>query len=103
ASAPSFENRFVALPKRHPFRPARTTPRPRIAGIQQALVTAEEISLDHPPEINVDSNGDVRVRFPWDLRPKEHGVASSRLVRVAHYWAGPGYGALHHPRVGHTV
>jgi len=50
-----------------------------------------------------NANGAVRVRFPWDQRPVVAGVPSSAWVRVSHYWAGIGYGALHTPRVGHAV
>lgn len=102
SGAPSFECRLTTLPVEVPFRPARTTPRPRIAGVQPAMVTAEEL-LPGTPEINTNSDGSVRLRFPWDQRPIEAGVPSSRWVRVSHHWAGIGYGALHNPRVGHHV
>ncbi|MEJ7731858.1 MAG: type VI secretion system tip protein TssI/VgrG [Polyangiaceae bacterium] len=97
----SFRSELLAVPGRLRFRPARSTPRPRIAGIQTARVTAEEHadSLD----INADSLGRVRLRFPWDQRPPEDGRPSSIFVRVSQYWAGPGFGALYTPRVGHEV
>ena len=42
------------------------------------------------------------MRFPWDQRDPD-GTPSSKWVRVAQYWAGPGFGALYVPRVGHEV
>jgi type VI secretion system secreted protein VgrG len=96
-----FETRFTALPVGTPFRPEVRTPKPQISGVQTATVTAEEHadSLD----INADSLGRVRLRFPWDQRPPEDGRPSSAFIRVAQYWAGQGYGALYTPRVGHEV
>jgi type VI secretion system secreted protein VgrG len=103
ASSPFVQTRFAVLPATIAFRPALATPRPRIAGVQPAVVTAEEFLPGALPEINANSSGAVRLRFPWDQRPVTPGVPSSRWVRVTHYWAGIGYGALHTPRVGHAV
>src|SRR6202044_1046517 len=63
------ENRFVALPESILFRPAMRTPRPRIHGVQTAVVTAEEFQDGERPAINADKLGRVRLRFPWDQRP----------------------------------
>jgi len=97
------DGRFLALPAKVPFRPPIRTPKPRIAGIQTAVVTAEEHSGDRPV-INADKLGRVRVRFPWDQRPDaKNGTPTSHWIRVSQYWAGAGYGALYTPRVGHEV
>jgi type VI secretion system secreted protein VgrG len=78
-------------------------PKPRIYGLQQAIVTAEEYPDGAQPEINANELGAVRVRFPWDTRPVAPGVPSSRWVSVSQYWAGVRYGSLHTPRVGQFV
>lgn len=98
---PAFESRFQALPADRAFRPERITDRPRILGIQSARVTAEDTSAE-PGQVHTNAEGQVRVRFPWDQRVEE-GTATSKWVRVAQYWAGPGFGALYTPRVGHEV
>jgi type VI secretion system secreted protein VgrG len=96
-----FECAFEVLPASVRFRPGLATPRPRIDGVQTAIVSAEEVGSP-PPEIHRNARGDVRVRFPWDERIEE-GRPSSTWVRVSQGWAGAGYGQLFTPRVGHEV
>jgi type VI secretion system secreted protein VgrG len=99
-----YENRFVALPEGMMFRPAMRTPRPRIHGVQTAVVTAEEFQDGERPVINADKLGRVRLRFPWDQRPDTNdSTPTSDWIRVSQYWAGASYGALYTPRVGHEV
>lgn len=103
APTPGLDNRFLALTRDLQFRPAMLTPKPRIHGVQSAIVTAEEHDPDRP-KINADKQARVRVRFPWDQRPDTGDkTPSSRWIRVSQYWAGAGYGALYMPRVGHEV
>jgi type VI secretion system secreted protein VgrG len=88
------------------YRPARTTPRPRILGSQTAIVTADPSMAD--AEINVggdDDIGCVRIRFPWDLdTARQAKEPSSCWVRVSQTFAGSGgHGALWNPRVGNEV
>ena len=98
------DNRFLALAEIVPFRPAMGTPRPRIHGVQTAVVTAEEFATGERPVINGDELGRVRVRFPWDQRADTNDQsATSCWLRVSQFWAGAGYGALYTPRVGHEV
>jgi type VI secretion system secreted protein VgrG len=80
-----------------PHRPARRTPRPKIAGVQSALVVG-------PPgeEIHTDGMGRVRVELPWDREGKSD-EKSSCFLRVSQAWAGPGYGIVAVPRVGEEV
>jgi len=80
-----------------PYRPAMTTPKPRIFGLQSAIVVGPE-----GEEIYTDEFGRVRVLFHWD---REHGRGedSSIWMRVSQGWAGPGYGMQVIPRVGHEV
>ena len=99
-----YDSRFMALPDKLPFRPAMRTPRPRIHGVQAAVVTAEEHPESDRPVINADALGRVRVRFPWDQRPDtDDKTPTSEWIRVSQFWAGTGYGALYTPRVGHEV
>jgi type VI secretion system secreted protein VgrG len=100
----SFDSRFVALPEKVPFRPAMRTGRPRIHGVQAAVVTAEEHPEADRPAINADKLGRVRVRFPWDQHADtDDKTPTSDWIRVSQFWAGTGYGALYTPRVGHEV
>lgn len=92
-----YENRFECLPAALPYRPARRTPRPRIDGVQTAVVVG-------PPgqEIWVDPYGRVKVRFRWDSNQDSPGDDSC-WIRVAQVWAGNGWGAFFWPRIGHEV
>lgn len=100
---PGYENRFQVLPVAKQFRPALRTPKSLIHGVQTARVTAEEHPKAGRPEINLDPHGCVRVRFPWDQRDDDDKTPSSAWIRVSQHWAGPGFGALYNPRVGHEV
>ena len=89
------------------FRPARTTPRPRILGSQTAFVTADptatgaEIHVGGPKGAEI---GCVRLRFHWDTETARLAKEpSSDWVRVSQAFAGVGEGALFHPRVGVEV
>jgi type VI secretion system secreted protein VgrG len=79
------------------YRPALVTPRPRIPGVQSALVVG-------PPgeEIHTDEFGRVRVQFHWD-REGKRDQNSSCFVRVSQAWAGRGFGVEALPRVGDEV
>ncbi len=80
-----------------PYRPKQTTAKPRIHGIQSAVVTGPE-----GEEIHTDEFGRVRVQFHWDRegRRDEH---SSTWMRVSQGWAGGGYGLFTVPRIGNEV
>ncbi|WP_186145194.1 type VI secretion system Vgr family protein [Burkholderia gladioli] len=92
-----FRCSFKAIRGRQPFRTAQTAPRPRIAGLQTAVVhgdTAEDIA--------VDKYGRVQVSFFWSRPGKPH-ADNSCPVRVAQLWAGKRWGAQFIPRVGQEV
>jgi type VI secretion system secreted protein VgrG len=93
----SYENRFRCVPLALPFRPARTTPRPRVEGAQTAVVVGPK-----GEEIFTDKYGRVKVHFPWDREGKKD-ADSSCWVRVATPWAGKGWGGIHIPRIGQEV
>ena len=99
--APSYANRFASLETTAPYRPEIAPRRPRIDGVQTALITQHEGAAVAPPEIHCDDWGCVRVRFPWDQRAD--GTPSSSWIRVSQGWAGAGFGALFTPRVGQEV
>lgn len=94
-----YRNRFFCIPLAVQYRPARTTERPVIAGLQTAKVVGPE-----DKEIHVDKFGRVLVAFPWDREDekKKHGD-NSCLLRVAQFWAGKRWGASFWPRIGQEV
>ncbi|MEG1680000.1 MAG: type VI secretion system tip protein TssI/VgrG, partial [Stenotrophomonas sp.] len=88
---------FRALPGKLPFRSAIATPRPRIAGVQSAVVAGER-----EEDIAVDKYGRVQVDFHWSKPGRKHAQVSCP-VRVASAWAGKGWGMQAIPRVGQEV
>ena len=79
------------------YRPERRTPRPRIIGVQSAIVVGPA-----GQEIYTDEFGRVRVQFPWD-REGRFDDNSSCWMRVSQAWAGGGFGVVMIPRIGHEV
>jgi len=92
-----YDNTFVAMSQKQPYRPPRVTRRPVVRGVQTATVTG-------PPgeEIHVDEWGRVKIQFHWD-RIDGFDDDSSCWVRVSQLWAGNGWGAMFIPRIGHEV
>lgn len=80
-----------------PYRPLRTTPKPRARGVESAVVVGPS-----GEEIHVDEHGRVKVQFHWDRYGKSDDQ-SSCWVRVSQGWAGAGYGMIVLPRVGQEV
>lgn len=91
------ECQFTAIPSDQPYRPPRTTPRPTVAGAQNAVVVGAA-----GEEIFTDEHGRVKVQFIWD-RDGTADEKSSCWLRVAQSIAGKGWGAFALPRVGHEV
>jgi type VI secretion system secreted protein VgrG len=79
------------------YLPERKTPRPKIAGVQSAVVVGPA-----GKEIYTDELGRVRVQLHWD-REGKYDDESSCWMRVSEPWAGAGYGMQLIPRVGHEV
>jgi type VI secretion system secreted protein VgrG len=79
------------------YRPARRTPKPKLVGVQSAMVVGPA-----GDEIHVDELGRVRVQFPWDREGKADD-ASSCWVPVSQGWSGSGYGMVAIPRIGQEV
>ena len=93
----SYGNRFEAIPATTAFRPPLVTRWPHVGGSHVGVVVG-------PPgeEIYPDKHGRVQVVFKWDQddnRTLEH----SCWIRVAQPFAGPLYGAVFLPRIGHEV
>ncbi|MDI1449968.1 type VI secretion system tip protein TssI/VgrG [Polyangium sp. 6x1] len=80
-----------------PYRPVPVTPKPRMGGLQSAVVVGPA-----GEEIHVDEYGRVRVQFHWD-REGKYTDESSCWIRVSQVWAGRGYGNVAIPRVGQEV
>jgi len=93
----NYANRFTAVPAEVPYRPRRQRVRPRVHGIQTAIVTG-------PPgeEIHTDEHGRVKVQFHWD-RKGEMNEKTTCWIRCMQSWAGRGWGAFVLPRVGMEV
>ena len=81
-----------------PFRPARITPKPAVAGPQTAVV----VGNGDPGDIVTDEHARVKVQFHWD-RLGQKNANSSCWVRVATPLAGNGWGMISLPRLGQEV
>jgi type VI secretion system secreted protein VgrG len=93
----AYSNSFEAIPADVPFRPARTTRKPVIPGTQTAIVVGKS-----GEEIWTDKYGRIKVQFHWDQKGK-NDENSSCWIRVAHGWAGKGWGQIFLPRIGQEV
>ncbi|SFE64222.1 type VI secretion system tip protein TssI/VgrG [Methylobacterium sp. yr596] len=94
AGTPHYENAFTTLPADRPATPHRAIPRPRIDGLQIALIAG-------PPgeEIHTDAFGRIKLQFPWDRRARGDGTDTG-WVRVTQSWGGTNWGQQIIPRVG---
>jgi type VI secretion system secreted protein VgrG len=115
-----YRNRFACVPQGLAYRPERATPRPRVAGVQTAVVVGPD-----GEDVFTDKHGRIKVQFFWDRQAKDQGTnrngsaviplqywsagngaaspTSSCWVRVAQSWAGRGWGGMVIPRVGQEV
>jgi type VI secretion system secreted protein VgrG len=93
-----FGCRVLAQPYAEPFRPARVTHKPSVAGPQTALV----VGSGGDGAIHTDEHGRIKVQFFWD-RLGAKDAQSSCWVRVASQWAGNGWGMIALPRIGQEV
>ena len=90
------ENAFTAIPKGAPFAPPRRAKKPKIRGVQTAVVTGP---TNEPQAIHVDEHGRIKVRFLWD-RSAQQDDTSSAWIRVSQLGLG---GSMILPRVGWEV
>jgi type VI secretion system secreted protein VgrG len=89
-------NRFEAGMLGNPIAPERRARRPRIAGLQTAIVTGSETE---DQSIHVDEFGRIKVRFYWD-RIGQQNDKSSCWIRVNQVPMG---GSMVLPRLGWEV
>jgi len=89
--------RFEAHPTDEVFRPPLTAPKPRVQGIQRAVVTGPENQ-----EVWCNDHGYVKVQFEWD-RYGQYDENSSPWIRVSNGWSGDQFGAMHVPRIRQEV
>ncbi len=87
---PGYFNTFRAIPADRTYRPARVTPRPRIAGLITAIVDAGAVG-GTPKYAQLDPEGRYSVRFLFDTTPRGE-QPTSRPVRMLQNHAGEGYG-----------
>jgi type VI secretion system secreted protein VgrG len=87
----AYENEIVALSADVVWRPARTTPRPRIDGVLYATIDGPNLGSPAP----IDDYGRYKVVLPFDVDAQTGGRAS-RWIRMAQPLSGPRFG-LHFP------
>ncbi|QTD53912.1 type VI secretion system tip protein VgrG [Sulfidibacter corallicola] len=92
-----YQCQFTAIPADIAFRPMRKTPRPKVTGVQTAVVTGPGGS-----KVYLDDMGRAKIQFHWD-RDGQMNDRSSMWVRVSNGYAGKDYGIQWIPRVGHEV
>ena len=82
---------FVALPAQTQFRPARSSPKPRVAGTMSATIDAEGSG----EYAELDAYGQYRVQIPFDRTDKQAAKGSAPM-RMATPYAGSDHG-MHFP------
>lgn len=87
----AYRNRFECLPKTVEFRPARKTPKPRMAGLSNAVVDA----AGSGQRAEIDATGRYKIRQQFDQRGEGDGQAS-RYMRKAEPYGGANTG-MHFP------
>ena len=92
-----FHVELEMIPATQQYRPARSTPIPRIAGPQTAVVIGPS-----GEEIYTDQYGRVKVKFFWDTTNPADDTTSI-WCRVAQATAGAGFGHFMVPRIGQEV
>ncbi|MDP2571609.1 type VI secretion system tip protein TssI/VgrG [Vibrio penaeicida] len=96
-SAQGVEIQFYCMDVKKLFRPSIPLGKPRVQGIQTAIVTGPSEG-----DIHVDKHGRIKVQFHWD-REGKRDAQSSCWIRVAQQSAGNGWGSTFIPRVGQEV
>ena len=94
---PDYSNSFTCLSASSPATPERTIPRPRIDGMQIAIIAGPS-----GEEIHCDRYGRVKLKHLWDRRAKGDGT-DTKWIRVGQPWAGSSWGHRVNPRVGMEV
>lgn len=97
STASRYRCRFTAIDANQQYRPPRVATRPLMRGIQTAVVAGPA-----GEEIHTDAFGRIKVQFRWD-RLGNRDEKSSCWLRVAFLAAGPRFGFVSIPRIGHEV
>ncbi|MEC7524413.1 MAG: type VI secretion system tip protein TssI/VgrG [Myxococcota bacterium] len=92
-----YDNEMTVVLGDVPYRPKRTRQRPRVHGLQTAIVTGPA-----GEEIHTDERGRVKVQFHWD-RLGEMDEKTTCWIRCMQTWSGNAWGAFVLPRVGMEV
>ncbi|MRI32663.1 hypothetical protein EOPP23_06635 [Endozoicomonas sp. OPT23] len=92
-----YSNRFVCIPTDNDYRPLPSFEKPKILGLQSAIVTGPSSEETH-----IDDYNRVKVQFHWDTEGQGDD-SSSCWVRVAQNMAGNNFGSHFIPRVGDEV
>lgn len=87
----AYGNQLTCIPAEVPYRPARRTPRPTIAGLMTAHVDAAQLE----DRAELDDQGRYKLVMPFDLSGADPGKAS-RFVRKAQPYGGKEMG-MHFP------
>lgn len=99
-----YDGNFEFQPSNRPFRAPMVTPKPRIFGIQTAVVVDKQARgrVDSSPEeIEVEKLTEIYVSFYWDRR--KHDEKRSCKLRCAQVWSGKKWGGQFIPRIGMEV
>lgn len=112
-------NEFQCIPSAIQYRPPRVTRKPRVHGIQTAIVVGptagdgksqrlknirgdSTTNEDDPVYPSPDHYARVKVQFHWD-RDGGGDENTSAWVRVSQAWAGHHWGTMFIPHIGHEV
>jgi type VI secretion system secreted protein VgrG len=82
---------ITAIAHETQYRPERRTPKPRLQGVMHAHVAADGSGK----YAEIDDQGRYKVCLPFDASAAR-GASTSRWIRMAQPYSGPGYGT-HHP------
>ncbi|MBK8259365.1 MAG: type VI secretion system tip protein VgrG [Polyangiaceae bacterium] len=88
-----YKNSFRAIPVAHTYRPPRTTPRPKIFGLVNAIVE-HRIENGTKRFAVLDESGRYTLRFFFDTA--DHPTKQSKVIRMLQPHAGTNYG-MHFP------
>lgn len=94
SAAPRYRNTFRAIPADVQLRPARTTPKPRIAGFITGIIQpGPDGEIGGVAQLDSEGRYSVQLHFDTTQRGEEK---ASHPVRMAQPFAGPSYG-MHFP------
>lgn len=97
----SYHASFAAQGAAVQFRPARITPKPRIAGTMTAFIDAEaQVSTGQRDYADLDEFGQYKVQLPFGRSPKDRNQGSARM-RMATPYTGASSG-MHFPLLQQT-